>query len=395
MIYSTISTVAMAVITTNLFLIILTLLLVNEELMIRVGYKLLALFVVFTALRLVLPIELPFTKTMYLPTFCTYVVLLFTHHLLSINGYPISLWNIFTWIWIAGTIFGIARYTISYFKSYHHIVLCGKELTHKEPYCIITDDICNELHRRNYLRIIEMPGLNSPVLFGILSPKILIPTNFDMPNETLYYILRHEIGHHFNHDLLLKNAVKLITIIYWWNPFCILLNYHTDVILEMRIDRDIISDDSVRTANYMKCLIDASDHVVKRTVVPKNVTMGLLPIGHKDLQRRFYMMQNNQIKHKRTLNLMLFLAVLSVYLFSYMFIWEGFVLPKDDLLLFPVESDNLLTPLYESSYFIQNENGTYDLYFDNEYFETTDSLRYYSEDIPVYTRENCPFPIPQ
>lgn len=393
MTYSTLSTVTIAIVTTNLFLIILTLFLVNEELMVHAGYKLLALFAVFTALRLVLPIELPFTKTVRLPIFLSYVMVLLQHHILSVNGYPVSLWNILKWIWFAGTIFGLIRYVISYFKSYRHIVLCGKDLTHTEPYNIITNNICGEIHRRNRFRVIEMPEIDSPMLFGALSPRILIPSDYDMPDESMYYILKHEITHHFNHDLLLKHAIKFITIAYWWNPFSILLNYYTDVILEMRIDSNITSSDSLRTAKYMKCLIDASAQAAEKASVPNQITMGFLPIGRKDLHRRFYMLRNNQIKRNISLNLFLFLTVFSIYLLSYMFIWEGYLHPNDYLPLFPVEYDHLLSPTSDTGFFIQNDDGTYDLYLDNKYIETTDSLEYYSDDIPVYTLDNCPFPI--
>ena len=393
MTYSTLSTVTIAVVTTNLFLIILTLFLVNEELMVQAGYKLLALFAVFTALRLVLPIELPFTKTVRLPIFFSYVMALLEHHILSVNGYPISLWNIFKWIWFAGAMLGLAKYAVSYFKSYRHIVLCVKDLTHTEPYSIITNNICGEIHRFNLFRVIEMPGIDSPMLFGAFLPKILIPNDYDMPDESMYYILKHEITHHFNHDLLLKHAIKFITIAYWWNPFSILLNYYTDVILEMRIDSNITSSDSLRTAKYMKCLIDASAQAAEKTSPQNQITMGFLPIGRKDLHRRFYMLRNNQTKRDLSLNLFLFLAVLSIYLLSYMFIWEGYLLPSNDFPLFPVESDNLLTPTSDSVFFIQNDDGTYDLYLDNICIETTDSLEYYLDDIPVYTIDNCPFHI--
>ena len=391
--YNTLSTVAVAIVTTNLYLIILTLFLVNEELMVRVGYKLLALFAVFTALRLIFPIELPFTKTVHLPRFLSYVMVFLGHSILSVNGYRISLWAIFKWIWFIGIVLGLVRYAVSYFKSYRFITLCGKDLTHTEPYASIMNNICDEVNRRNRFRVIEVPGIDSPMLFGAFSPKILIPSDYDIPDDSLYYILRHEMTHHFKHDLMLKHVIKFITIGYWWNPFCILLNYYTDVILEMRIDSTITHTDTVRTTQYMKCLIDASEHAAEKASVPNNISMGFIPIGHKDLHRRFYMLKNNQVKPERSLNVLLLLAVLSVYILSYVFIWEGYVLPSNENPLFPVENNDLLLPSSDIGFFIQKEDGTYDLYYSGKYYETTDSLEYYTDDIPVYTIDNCPFPI--
>lgn len=40
-----------------------------------------------------------------------------------------------------------------------------------------------------------------------------------------------------------------------------------------------------------------------------------------------------------------------------------------------------------NSYLVDNEDGTYDLYFQNYKVETIYSLEYYEEDIPILTRE--------
>lgn len=393
MLHISLSTVIAAVITTNIFLVILTICFTSKDLLINAGYKLLALFVLFTALRLALPFELPFTVTIRLPKFISMIVLLCNIRLSTINGYRVSLWTLFLVVWAIGTTIGIVRYAFNYFKTRYLIILYGKELTHKVPYKDLLEQICRMRKRRNRFRIIELPGLDGPVLFGILYPKILVPEHFELPERDLAYILRHETSHHFHHDLLLKCLVKLITLVYWWDPFCHRLNKQTDTILEMRVDDSLTLTDFQLTKEYMHCLIAASTFAAQSTFLPNDFTLRLLPREPSDAMKRFSLLRYNKLTPRPVLNALLIVVILSIYLLSYAFIGEPYKLP-DDSLLPPVEvldKQKELLPLSpEDSYFIDNGDGTYDLYYYEEYLLTTDTFEYYNSNIPIYTEEKCP-----
>ena len=393
MLQASLSTVIAAVITTNIFLISLTLCLSNKRLMLGAGYRLLALFVLFTVLRLALPFEFPFTITVQLPKFIPPIVSLCRVQLCAIGGLSISLWTLLLLIWAAGTAFGIIRYVISYCKTCYLIILYGKELTHKSPYKELLERICRERKRRNRFRVIELPGLDSPELFSILSPRILVPEKFELPEQNLYYILRHETSHHFHHDLLLKMFVKLITLVYWWDPFCRKFNEQTDAILEMRVDDTLTLMDTQYTGEYMRCLIAADEFAIRSKFLPDEFTLGLLPRKRSDILKRFIMMRHNQLTPRPVLNTLLVLMTLSIYLLSYVFIGEPFNHPEDSLFP-PVEMQDeqkeVLPLSPEDCYFIDNGDGTYDLYFYDEYLDTINTLEYYNKNIPVYTEENRP-----
>ena len=393
MLHASLSTVIAAVITTNIFLISLTLCLSSRRLLLNAGYRLLTLFVLFTVLRLAFPFELPFTITVPLPKYLSLILLLLRTRLGTIGGQRISLWTLFLIVWAAGTAFGVLRYVASYCKTCYLIVLYGKELTHKSPYKELMERICREQKRRNRFRVIELPGLDSPVLFGVLSPRILVPEKYELPEQNLYYILRHETSHHFHHDLMIKMFVKLITLVYWWDPFCRKFSEQTDAILEMRVDDTLTLMDTQYTGEYMRCLIAADEFAVRSKFLPDDFTLGLLPRKRSDILKRFILMQNNQLTPHPTLNALLVLVALSIYLLSYAFIGEAYSLPEDTLLP-PVEVQDeqmeVLPMSPEDSYFIDKGNGTYDLYYYDEYFDTIDTLEYYNSDIPIYTEENCP-----
>lgn len=392
MLHASLSTIVMAVITTNIFLILLTLCLSYRKLLLDVGYKLLVLFVFFTVLRLALPFELPFTVTIRLPKFIPPIVSLCRIQLGYIGGLPISLWTLFLAVWAIGTTFSLIRYIFSYCKTRYQIILYGKELTHKAPYSELLDDICRERNQKNRFRVIELPGLAGPALFGPLSPRILVPENFDLSEQNLYYVLRHETAHHFHHDLLLKILVKIITLVYWWDLFCRKLNEQTAAILEMRVDDSLTLTDPELTTEYMNCLVAAKSFAAQRISLSNDFIMQLLPEKTSDDLKRFSLLQNNQRMPRPILNTLLGLVTLSIFLFSYVFIGEPFVSPEDSPLP-PAEEQELetfLVPSAENSYFIDRGDGSYDLYYYGEYYITTDSLEYHLSDIPVYTEENRP-----
>lgn len=390
MLESSITTVIVAVITTNLFLILLTICLTHKKTLVRAGYKLLAIFVVFTVLRLALPFEFPFTINLQLPSSVSQFILEIYIRRFSFYGQSFSLWNLFTWIWTIGAVIGIVKYIVSYFQSNYYIILYGKELTNRPVYKDRLDQICGTWNRPNRFRVIELPGLDSPMLFGIFAPRILIPEGMDLTEPDLSYILRHEASHHFHHDLVLKSIIKIITLIYWWDPFCILLNSQADVILEMRIDNGITMTDIMSTDEYMRCLAHVTTAISKRTPLSHSLTIGLLSEKNAALKRRFALLTNNQEKPHLAMNVLLLFAAVTIYLVSYAVIPEAYC-TVDNVLPEQFFDEYEFVPSSQSDiYFIDNKDGTYDVYYGNEYMETIDSLEYYPSGAPIYTKENCP-----
>lgn len=380
------STFLMAIITTNIFLILLSVCLVNSKLLTRAGHRLLALFVLFTTLRFIFPIELPFTVTIKLPAIISQLIANCHNRLFLICGQPISFISIFKFAWVGGFILGLVKLIITYYRSSKMIVLYGKELTNTQPYQKLIAQICTEKGRANRFRIIELPGLNTPALFGIIHPRILIPEGFQIAEQDLTYILQHEAAHHFNHDILLKNIIKVITLFYWWDIFSWILNRQAEVILEMRIDNRITTDKTT-TEEYMHCLIHISELAVQKSILPRSITLGVLPKGYQDLKRRFMLMINNQKKNNPMWTIILLLISVSIYLFSYMVVFEAYKAPEE---IVPNVYGDFMFPSSDNSYFIANEDGTYDYYMNGARLETVDSLQYYPDDIPVYTRDNAP-----
>ena len=392
----TLATTYMAIFTTGIFLCLLTICLINKTLLIRFGYKLLGLFALFTLLRFSLPVEFSFTKdiALPLPTIVSDIIAKLRHRLFSISGQPVSIWLIFQCVWIIGAICSILLFIISYIRDSYHIILYGKEMTNSSPYQELVAHICDEQNRHNNFRVVEIPDLDTPRIFGIITPRILLPENIELSEDQAYFILRHEMTHHFHHDLLLKSLIKLITLIYWWNPLCNLLNRQADVILEMHVDDSLTHSSTEDTTAYMRCLTDYASGKIKKSSFSHTFTLGLLPWEDSDLKKRFYLMVNNQKKKDLPLSILICCIVVGIYICSYLFIFEGFRAPAQETMSRPpsiIDWEDVCILGDTPSYFIDNGNGTYDLYSGDMYLETMTSIEGYYSGIPVYTPDTNPY----
>lgn len=75
----------------------------------------------------------------------------------------------------------------------------------------------------------------------------------------------------------------------------------------------------------------------------------------------------------------LLLSLILLFLLSYVYIFEASSISNE-------EAAGSVEPTAENSYFIENEDGLYDFYLNGTYIETTDSLQYYPDDIPIHER---------
>lgn len=84
------------------------------------------------------------------------------------------------------------------------------------------------------------------------------------------------------------------------------------------------------------------------------------------------------------MNLVLICLVGSIYLFSYLVIFEGYYTESET-------KQGVILINEVNSYIIDNGDGTYDLYLADVKIETLDSLEHYNEDVPVYTKEELEY----
>lgn len=372
-----ISTVYMAILTSNLLLMIISVIICNKRILINAGYKLIAIFLILTAVRFILPIQFPFVTSIALPQGISKIINDFFAPRFTIDKYDISIFNCIILIWIAGIGVQIYRFIRTDGMIKRFIFTFGRNVSKDPHYAAI---LRNTYAGGAPIRIFEVTGISTPFLYGFSKPYILVPSGENISEQTLTYILKHEITHYVHHDLWLKFGVQLLNIVYWWNPFTSLLNKQVGLVIEMRIDDNITDMDEKDALSYLQCLSNMAEY--QDTILNHKLANVISFSQHNetDLTRRFHMLMERGRKKNIGNNIILTLLISLIYLLSYLYIFEGKYLDPDVY-------ETVLRITDSNSYIIDNGDGTYDLYLLDHKIETLTSLDYYEEDVPVYTRE--------
>lgn len=371
------SSVLMTVFVSNILLIAISLCFRNRNLLTNIGYKLLAVFCIVTLVRFLIPLELPFTRTVVFPEAISIVITALVHAHGELLGIRLSIWTGFCVIWISGILILTVRFIHQHIQLRNYVRARGKVLTKDEPYASLLAELCTEKQRKR-IQIIKMAGVESPMLIGLRNPQILLPEKADPYSQETLYVLQHEICHYAHHDLWLKAAVNVIVIAYWWNPFSYILNRQADTLMEMRVDDSMISKGAESAEAYIGSLLCYAQNADYKIKASRQAAV-LFSDRRSSLNCRIHMMQRKRNKVNHLANVAIFATVIGVYILSYLFIFEPCYTAPEIAECYIVPSEN-------NNYAVINEDGLYDIYMSNGFFlETTDSLLYYPKDMEIYS----------
>ncbi|MCM1188303.1 MAG: M56 family metallopeptidase [bacterium] len=292
----------------------------------------------------------------------------------------ITLWDLFCLIWAAGAIILFFRYMLQYRRTGKMIQTRGEDITSEEPYRDILQSVCDRKKQKNRFRVMRMSGFSMPVLFGIFRPVILLPESMELSEEELGIVLGHEAFHHFHHDLLLKAIVRIITIIYWWNPFCRILNRQADVILDMRVDDRLTENQSEFRYRYLSCLL----HLLKMAEAEPPFDRGItVSICREEalLTKRFELLKDGGKRKGGRLTLATSFLAIVLFFGSYLYIFEAmYFSPEVTETTFGLDREN--------AYLVRKKDGTYDIYLWGKFLHSTDDLEgYLYYDLLIYDEE--------
>ena len=371
------STLLMAAFFSNILILIISACFSCKRLLVSIGYKMFGVLLGITLLRIIFPVQFSFTANIVLPECLSQIIMYLRHVFGTIGPVEISAWGIFMIVWIIGSLYKAVKFAAEQLKFRYTVILYGKDITQEEPYSRILDGICGK--HKNRFRVIELPGLVTPMLYGICRPKILMPEGMHLDDTDLTYLLSHEASHHFHHDILTKLGLNILTIIYWWNPSCYLLQQQLDAVMEMRIDKSVAGADG--TGGYLGCLVriaqQTSDLRKSNIKPPKSSIAMLNPKKYNNLENRFFMSGAEMKPHDRLLHVIVLITMAAIYLVSYCIIFEA-----DSV--YPEANADTIEMTVDTTYAVLNEQGMYDIYYGDFIIGTTSDLESYLTDMPVY-----------
>ena len=358
--------------------VILYFLLKKQNIINHLTFRILFLCLAMILIRMILPVECRFATTIPDWYILPYIRDFLTFDITTAYGYDIQIIHILYMIWILGSIISAVK-TIFEFITLKKLIRNGNAVEADLQDCFKL--VLQKYKRKKEFRLIQVKTIDTPMIFGIRKPYILLP-DITLSKEQWTYILKHEIAHYYHGDLWTKYFLALFTIIYWWNPFAYILNKQVSKILELHTDKMVIQDlKEEQQLDYAACLLHMSKQQL--TKAKKNNNFAISFIGSKNfsLSQRFHFITASEQQRKRKFSTsFVLLPILAITLFSFCFIFEPCSRDAED-----IGESVLLTP--ENAYLVPNSESGYDIYYNGEYFgpvSTTDI----GVTLPVYDNKN-------
>ena len=164
-----------------------------------------------------------------------------------------------------------------------------------------------ELVAKTKVEIFTSEQINSPMVVGLASQKIILPENImqQLSSAQLAPIVLHELAHIQRNDIWFSHFQEFIAVLFWWSPVIRLLNNKIHVDRELACDLRAVKQLN-NTKQYAQSLIDCAKLMItqQRSVL----AMGLFS-QKKELNNRVTNVLNSKSLKKPSM-----LAIISVCL---------------------------------------------------------------------------------
>lgn len=208
----------------------------------------------FCILRMLLPLEMPFTKVVSFQGIYASIIYFFNQPIKVLrNRFTITIGGIILVFWLLSSLFLLVRLYCCYVKTKNEIKLFH-EIKDTNVYRVL--ELIKEKNKKKFLvDVRKSPFVKVPMSFGIIKKFIILPM-IEYEEKELYFILLHEYTHLANGDLKVKLMICILRCIYWWNPCVYLLNKELNQTLEIKCDLTVIKDmNKNQQADYLSAIV--------------------------------------------------------------------------------------------------------------------------------------------
>jgi beta-lactamase regulating signal transducer with metallopeptidase domain len=234
-------------------------------------------------------------------------------------------------VWVAGTLLGIAKIVRDH-------ILIGKILIKlKRTEYFEAEKIIEKIERcyrkKQKIKVYKSKAIRSPVSVGIIKREIWIP-DMDYDSKKLEHILKHELAHHVNNDILTKLIINTLCALYWWNPVVYILRINIDNYFEIRCDKTVVADmNNNDRAEYMETIVDMLRYRGETNYTCQGDKAGLLGLneGSAGLKERFEEIAScRPTENRRPQYIFIIIGAFVLMMLSYSFIFQSQYRGKDD-----------------------------------------------------------------
>lgn len=142
-------------------------------------------------------------------------------------------------LWLTGALILLSRLALG--SIWFHLRLSKNRLPRKPELIELLARLRAELNLRANPDLIETPIVQSPCLFGLFKPRLLLPSNLhsQLTPAELSHVILHELAHLKRRDLFTNLLMSVAHSIHWFNPIVWLISRR------MRLERELACDQIV------------------------------------------------------------------------------------------------------------------------------------------------------
>ena len=359
----------------------------------------LLLLLVLSVLRMLLAIEMPDAITVLSETFYPAIIDFVRFEILPYHvvGLPISVANMFIFIWVAVAVCLIAKYLYDYIGKFGSIWE-WLERCERDEYAesLLAEEIGYDKHFHVY-----RSGSCGMAMATAIKPCIVLP-KADFPPDELRSILLHEWKHIQDKDYLTELIANMICFVFWWNPLVYVFRKNFCFVQELKNDQFAVSKG--KSVKHFFRAILSLDRIRKEIDAKrksyKEVNAKALISDDDELVDRLEVValggatkSEPKLRSKRILaNVFYSSAIVALFLASYMFtilpaFWESpdIVVTTEDFNWEYRECGDVSRA--EENFIIKNNDGTFSLYINGQFVEYIDDTHEFFNWLSIFTRE--------
>jgi|GEM_PF-1243483 len=311
----------------------------------------LLLVLLFCILRLLLPVEWPFTIIINSQKVLPFIQTFLRTSFLQIGFLQVSLALVISVLWGSGTVSIILKRVRDYYR-FRRLLDFLPETENKRLYEILS--MVNGHRLLANVKIIVHDSIESPAIFGFIKPVILLP-NINFSDDELLAIFIHESTHYqFGHGII-KCVSEFICACFWWNPFFKKLSLEIAHALEMHSDKAVckkINADQIKS--YLFCITRVANNINCHKPFSSMTCSLVEEKNDEKLKHRFKMILGGYYQNRKKCGFIIIPVIIIMFMLSYSVVLQPYSMPDQ----------NTIGPCDDISsewYLVETEDG-YDLY---------------------------------
>ncbi|UWD48568.1 M56 family metallopeptidase [Clostridioides difficile] len=147
-------------------------------------------------------------------------------------------------IWIIGTIVSLSYILCKYLK-FNRLVIDTSFDVEDVHINHTYKNLLLELNIKKNIPLKYTEELDSPACMGLFKPYILL-LDFPYQEDKIYWILKHELTHFKNKDILIKFLVLFAKSLFWFNPLVYIMSKKISEDCELCCDESVLNNCTLR-----------------------------------------------------------------------------------------------------------------------------------------------------